>query len=55
MDGFQAAAANADWTGAKNFAVNLIDQPGDDSLADRLADVHPAAEGPEGPDAQRAT
>lgn len=25
---FEAAAANGDWTNAKNFAVNLIDQPG---------------------------
>ena len=26
--GFQAAAASGDWANAKNFAVNLIDQPG---------------------------
>lgn len=26
--GFAAAAANADWAGAKNFAVDLTDQPG---------------------------
>ena len=25
---FTAAASNADWTGAKNFAVSLVDQPG---------------------------
>ncbi len=25
---FQAAAASADWAGAKNFAVSLVDQPG---------------------------
>jgi phosphate transport system substrate-binding protein len=29
MEAFQAAAANGDWTGAKHFAVNLIDQPGE--------------------------
>ena len=29
--GFSAAAANGDWANAKNFAVNLIDQPGDTS------------------------
>jgi phosphate transport system substrate-binding protein len=29
MEAFQAAAANGDWAGAKNFAVNLIDQPGE--------------------------
>jgi phosphate transport system substrate-binding protein len=28
---FAAAAAQADWTGAKNFAVSLIDLPGDKS------------------------
>ncbi len=28
LPGFQSAAAQADWTGAKNFAVNLIDQAG---------------------------
>ncbi len=28
MVSFQAAAANGDWANAKNFAVNLIDQPG---------------------------
>jgi len=28
IDAFSAAAANGDWKGAKNFAVNLIDQPG---------------------------
>src|SRR5882724_892732 len=28
MAAFQAAAANGDWANAKNFAVNLIDQPG---------------------------
>jgi phosphate transport system substrate-binding protein len=26
---FQAAAANADWAGAKNFAASMIDTPGD--------------------------
>jgi phosphate transport system substrate-binding protein len=31
MESFQAAAANGDWAGAKNFAVNLIDQPGEKS------------------------
>jgi phosphate transport system substrate-binding protein len=31
MAAFQAAAANGDWAGAKNFAVNLIDQPGENS------------------------
>jgi phosphate transport system substrate-binding protein len=31
MEAFKAAAANGDWTNAKNFAVNLIDQPGDNS------------------------
>jgi phosphate transport system substrate-binding protein len=29
MESFQAAAANGDWANAKNFAVNLIDQPGE--------------------------
>src|SRR5262249_32499852 len=29
MANFSAAAANADWAGAKNYAVSLIDQPGD--------------------------
>ena len=29
MDGFAAAAANADWAGAQNYVVNLIDQAGD--------------------------
>jgi phosphate transport system substrate-binding protein len=28
MASFAAAASNGDWAGAKNFAVNLIDQPG---------------------------
>jgi len=28
---FDAGAANGDWKGAKNFAVNLIDQPGAES------------------------
>jgi phosphate transport system substrate-binding protein len=31
MASFSAAAANGDWANAKNFAVNLIDQPGDTS------------------------
>jgi phosphate transport system substrate-binding protein len=31
MESFRAAAANGDWTNAKNFAVNLIDQPGEKS------------------------
>ena len=31
MEAFQAAAASGDWAGAKNFAVNLIDQPGEKS------------------------
>jgi phosphate transport system substrate-binding protein len=29
MEAFQSAASNGDWPNAKNFAVNLIDQPGD--------------------------
>jgi phosphate transport system substrate-binding protein len=29
MESFQAAASAGDWAGAKNFAVNLIDQPGE--------------------------
>jgi phosphate transport system substrate-binding protein len=31
MASFSAAAANGDWANAKNYAVNLIDQPGDTS------------------------
>jgi phosphate transport system substrate-binding protein len=31
MESFQDAAANGDWANAKNFAVDLIDQPGDKS------------------------
>jgi phosphate transport system substrate-binding protein len=31
MESFQAAASNGDWANAKNFAVNLIDQPGEKS------------------------
>jgi phosphate transport system substrate-binding protein len=31
MAGFSAAAMNGDWANAKNYAVNLIDQPGDAS------------------------
>ncbi len=31
MEAFQAAASSGDWANAKNFAVNLIDQPGDKS------------------------
>ena len=31
MESFQAAAANGDWANAKNFAVDLINQPGDKS------------------------
>lgn len=31
MESFQAAAANGDWANAKNFAVDLINQPGDGS------------------------
>jgi phosphate transport system substrate-binding protein len=31
MAAFSAAAANGDWANAKNFAVDLIDQPGDTS------------------------
>jgi phosphate transport system substrate-binding protein len=30
-ESFAAGAANGDWTGAKNYAVNLLDQPGDES------------------------
>ncbi|MFL5288927.1 MAG: phosphate ABC transporter substrate-binding protein PstS [Rhodopila sp.] len=30
-EAFAAAAANGDWANAKNFAVNLIDQPGEKS------------------------
>ena len=30
-ESFAAAAAGGDWAGAKNFAVNLIDQPGEKS------------------------
>ena len=29
IEAFQAAAASGDWAGAKNFAVNLIDLPGE--------------------------
>jgi phosphate transport system substrate-binding protein len=31
MASFSAAAANADWGGAKNYAVRLVDQPGEKS------------------------
>lgn len=31
MESFQAAAASGDWANAKNFAVDLINQPGDKS------------------------
>jgi phosphate transport system substrate-binding protein len=31
MANFTAAAASGDWANAKNYAVNLIDQPGDKS------------------------
>jgi len=31
LEAFAAAAANGDWANAQNFAVNLIDQPGDKS------------------------
>jgi phosphate transport system substrate-binding protein len=31
IEAFQAAAANADWANAKNFAVDLIDRPGEKS------------------------
>ncbi|PPQ38151.1 phosphate ABC transporter substrate-binding protein PstS [Rhodopila globiformis] len=31
LEAFKDAAANGDWAHAKNFAVNLIDQPGDKS------------------------
>jgi phosphate transport system substrate-binding protein len=31
MSSFSAAAASGDWENAKNYAVNLIDQPGDTS------------------------
>jgi phosphate transport system substrate-binding protein len=31
LEAFAAAAANGDWANAKNFAVSLIDQPGDKS------------------------
>ncbi len=31
METFQAAAANGDWANAKNFAVDLINQPGEKS------------------------
>ena len=31
LAGFKAAAGHADWTGAANFAVNLLDQQGADS------------------------
>ena len=31
MEAFRDAAAHADWANAKNFAVNLIDQPGEKS------------------------
>jgi phosphate transport system substrate-binding protein len=31
IDFFAAAAANGDWANARNFAVNLIDQPGEKS------------------------
>ena len=31
MDSFAAAAGSADWTGAANYAVSLVNQPGDGS------------------------
>ena len=31
MDGFKAAAASADWSKVQNFAIDLNDQPGDES------------------------
>ena len=31
MAAYAAAAANGDWANAKNYAVNLIDQPGEKS------------------------
>jgi len=31
LDAFQAAASQADWLGAKNFAANIINMPGDAS------------------------
>ncbi|HUN41105.1 MAG TPA: phosphate ABC transporter substrate-binding protein PstS [Acetobacteraceae bacterium] len=31
MDSFKAAAANADWSTVQNFAIDLNDQPGDES------------------------
>jgi phosphate transport system substrate-binding protein len=31
MASFSSAAANGDWANAKNYAVNLIDQPGEKS------------------------
>ena len=37
MEAFQAAAASGDWAGAKNFAVNLLDQPGEKSWPIELA------------------
>ena len=31
MDSFEAAAASADWSKVQNFAIDLNDQPGDES------------------------
>ena len=45
MEAFQSAAANGDWAHAQNFAVNLIDQPGDKSWPIDVGDLRPAAEG----------
>ncbi len=53
MANFSAAAASGDWANAKNYAVNLIDQPGDTSWPIVSDDIHRAAEGPEGCDPQR--
>ena len=38
-----------DWKGAKDFAASMIDMRRRRRLADRLRDLHPAAQGPQGP------
>ncbi len=48
MEAFQAAAANGDWANAKNFAVVLIDQPGDKSWPIVSATFIGTAEGSQG-------
>ena len=53
MDSFKAAAASADWSKVQNFAIDLNDQPGDNSWPIESRHVRAAADRSEGPEPER--